>query len=99
MAKVNKVITLHFEDRVQFDELTKTQVGNVVMALFEHFQDGIDKPELESKEERMAYNCFAGAMQRQIDRYCGEGGQSGKMLGNQNARKDKTTDEPTITVQ
>ena len=98
MAKVNKVITLHFSDRRQLNLLTREQVGNVVMALFEHFEDGKPQPELQTDVEKLVYLSIESSMQRQIDRYCGPDGQASKMKGNQNARKTKE-DEPQITVE
>jgi len=93
MAKINKVITLHFQDSELLGLLTYEQVGKVIMALFKHFKDK-EEPTLETPIEKSVYLSISNSMQRQIDKY---EGISSKMEGNQNARKDKS-EEPTIDV-
>ena len=94
MAKINKVITLHFQDSELLDLLTDEQVGKVIRALFKHFKDKDEQPKLETPIEKSVYISISNAMQKQIDKY---EGISEKMAGNQNARKDKN-DEPSINV-
>ena len=93
MAKINKVITLHFQDSELLDLLTDEQVGKVIRALFKRFKYK-DEPKLETPIERSVYISISNSMQKQIDKY---EGISEKMNGNQNARKDKS-EEPTINV-
>ena len=93
MAKINKVITLHFQDSELLDLLTDEQVGKVIRALFTHFKDK-EEPTLETPIEKSVYLSISNSMQRQIDKY---EGISSKLEGNQNARKSKG-EEPTIDV-
>ena len=65
----NNLITIHFKNYKLLCLLTKKQVGNVVMALFDHFVCGVPNPKLDEPIEELMYDQLFRENQSRIDRF------------------------------